>query len=231
MKSMGANQDPFNDPDAVAAYAQGPARNVPGWADMLRMTDQLLAERMPDDGTVLVVGAGGGLETRLFAKAHALWRFVGVDPAGEMLRLAHATLGPLASRVELIEGYVDAAPAGPFDAATCLLTLHFVPLEERRRMLKEIHRRLRPGAPFVVAHLSFPQSPPDERQVWLRRYSDFVASSGVDPVKAQAASEAVGSRLPIFSPHEDEDMLREAGFSNPQVFYAGLAFRGWVSHA
>ena len=58
-------------------------------------------------------------------------------------------LGPLNSLVSLHEGYIDVAPEGPFDAATCLLTLHFVPVEERRR--------LKPGAPFVVAHLSFPQ--------------------------------------------------------------------------
>ena len=222
--------DPFHDPQAVAAYAQGPARNVPGWADMLRMVDLLLAERVPDDGSVLVVGAGGGLELRRFADAHPKWRLVGIDPSSEMLKLAKATLGPLASRAELHEGYVDAAPAGPFDGAACLLTLHFVAIEERRRMLKEIRRRLRPEAPLVVAHLSFSQAP-GERDAWLQRYAAFIASSGVEPAKAQAAAHAVGARLPILSPEQDESMLREAGFSNPQLFYAGLAFRGWVGYA
>jgi len=140
---------PFHDPQAVAAYAEGPARNVPGWADMLRMADLLLAERAPEDGTILVVGAGGGLELKRFAGAHPAWRFVGVDPSGEMLKLARATLGPLASRVDLHEGYVDSAPAGPFDGATCLLTMHFVAFEERQRMLEQIRRRLRPKAPLV----------------------------------------------------------------------------------
>ena len=227
---MSEQQDPFNDPDAVAAYAEVPARNVPGWADMLRMVDLLLAECVPHDGRVLVVGAGGGLELKRFAQAHPGWSFVGVDPAHEMLKLARSTLGPLASRVDFHEGYVDAAPAGPFDAATCLLTLHFVPAEERRRMLQEIRRRLRPGAPFVVAHLSFPQAP-GERPAWLGRYAAFVASSGVDPAKVRAAAEAVGSRLPILAPEEDEAMLRAAGFSGVQLFYAGFAFRGWVSYA
>ena len=222
--------DPFHDPQAVAAYAQGPARNVPGWADMLRMVDLLLAERVPDDGSVLVVGAGGGLELRRFADAHPKWRLVGIDPSSEMLKLAKATLGPLASRAELHEGYVDAAPAGPFDGATCLLTLHFVAIEERRRMLKEIRRRLRPEAPLVVAHLSFSQAA-GERDAWLQRYAAFIASSGVEPAKARAAAQAVGARVPILAPGQDETVLRGAGFSNPQLFYAGLAFRGWVGYA
>jgi len=221
---------PFHDPQPVAAYAQGPARNVPGWADMLRMADLLLAERAPDDGTILVVGAGGGLELKRFAGAHPAWRFVGVDPSGEMLKLARATLGPLASRADLHEGYVDSAPAGPFDGATCLLTMHFVAFEERQRMLEQIRRRLRPKAPLVIAHLSFPQAA-DERETWLQRYAAFVASSGIEPAKARAGAQAVGSKLPVLSPEQDEALLREAGFSNPQLFYAGFAFRGWVSYA
>lgn len=221
---------PFTDPASVSTYAQGPARNVPGWSDMLRMADLLLAERVPDDGHVLVVGAGGGLELQRFAESHPGWRFTGVDPAAEMLKLARATLGSLAARVDFHEGYVDGAPTGPFDAATCLLTMHFVQPQDRRRLLQEVHRRLRPHAPFVLAHLSFPQSP-QERTTWLARYAAFLASSGVDPAKTRTAAEAVGSRLTILSPDEDEAMLRDAGFSGVQLFYAGFAFRGWVAYA
>ena len=222
--------DPFNDPQAVAAYAEGPARNVPGWADMLRMSELLLAEHAAADARVLVVGAGGGLELKRFAQAHAAWRFVGVDPAREMLSLARATLGPLADRVELHEGYVDTAPAGPFDGATCLLTMHFVPRAQRLRTLEQIRRRLRPRAPFVMAHLSFAQTPA-ERDAWLERYAAFIASSGVDPEKARAGAQAVGTRLEILSPEEEEALLVQVGFSDVQLFYAGFAFRGWVAHA
>lgn len=150
--------NPFADPQAVARYADGPPRLVPGFADLQRMTTLLLAERVPDDARVLVLGAGGRLELKAFADARPGWRFDGVDPAAEMLKLAEATLGPLASRARLHQGYIDAAPEGPFDAATCLLTLHFMPPEQWRRTVVGVHRRLKPGAPFVIAHLSFPQS-------------------------------------------------------------------------
>lgn len=227
---MTAPLHPFDNPEAVAAYAEGPARNVPGWADMLRMSELLLAEHAVPDARILVVGAGGGLELKRFADAHADWRFVGVDPAPEMLSLAQATLGPLAGRVELHEGYVDTAPAGPFDGATCLLTMHFVPHAERLRTLEQIRGRLRPGAPFVMAHLSFAQTPA-ERDVWLGRYAAFIASSGVEPKKARAGAQAVGSRLQILSPEQEEATLAQAGFSHVQLFYAGFAFRGWVARA
>lgn len=221
---------PFADPNAVARYAEGPPRLVPGFADLHRMTTLLLTERAPDDARVLVLGAGGGLEMKAFADARPGWRFDGVDPAAEMLKLAEATLGPLASRARLHQGTIDAAPEGPFDAASCLLTLHFLPHEERRRTVKEVHRRLKPGAPFVVAHLSFPQSG-GERALWLSRYAAFAASSGVEAGKAKGASAAIDAQLPILTPDQDETILRDAGFSNIGLFYAGFTFRGWVAYA
>lgn len=220
----------FTDPQAVARYAEGPVRQVPGFHALQQMTALLLAERVPHEGRVLVLGAGGGLELKAFADAQPGWRFVGVDPSAEMLNLASATLGPLASRVELREGYIDTAPAGPFDGATCLLTLHFLTAEERLHALKELARRLKPCAPLVVAHHSFPQGE-GEKMRWLDRYAAFAAASGVSSSNTKNAASAIGSRLPLLSPEQDAALLQEAGFGGIELFYAAFTFRGWVAYA
>jgi tRNA (cmo5U34)-methyltransferase len=222
--------DAFSDPQAVARYAEGPPRLVPGFADLQRMIALLLAERAPDDARVLVLGAGGGLEIKAFAEARPGWSFDGVDPSAEMLDLARLTLGPLTTRARLHHGLIDSAPEGPFDGATCILTLHFVEREERLRTLKEVRRRLKPGAPFAAAHFSFPQGEGD-RDVWLARYAAFAVSSGVEPSQADKARSMIAARLPILAPEEDEQLLRDAGFGDVSLFYAGFAFRGWVAHA
>lgn len=221
---------PFSDPQSVARYAEGPPRFVPGFSDLHRMTTILLGERAPRDARVLVLGAGGGLELKALAEAHPTWTFDGVDPAAEMLKQAVRTLGPLAPRARLHEGYIDDAPEGPFDAATCLLTLHFLAPEERRRTAGEIRKRLKPGAPFVAAHSSFPQGE-DERALWLSRYAAFAIASGADPALAQKARAAVAAHLNIFTPEQDEKILRDAGFSDVSLFYAAFTWRGWVASA
>ena len=219
----------FSDPEAVARYAEGPVRLVPGFDSLQRMATLLLSESVPAAGRVLVLGAGGGLELKKFAENHPDWQFVGVDPSAEMLKLAQATLGPLAARVELHEGYIDTAPEGPFDAATCLLTLHFIPAEERLRTLKEIGRRLLPGAPLIVAHHSFPQSPAEKAR-WLKRYAAYAVDSGVPAADAERAITAIGSKLPVLAPEDDEALLRAAGFDTVELFYAGFSFKGWVAY-
>lgn len=223
-------QNMFSDPEAVARYAEGPRRFVPGFEALHRMTAILLAERAPADATVLVLGAGGGLELKALAEAHEGWRFVGVDPAGPMLDLARRTMGPMAPRAKLIEGYVEAAPEGPFDAGTCLLTLHFLDQAARLSTLREIRRRLRPGAPFVAAHSSFPQDR-DARATWLLRYAAFAVASGADAEMAKGAREAVAANLHLLSPQDDEALLRDSGFSGVEMFYAAFSWRGWIAYA
>ena len=204
-------------------------RQVPGFHGLQRMAGLLLAERVPEDGRILVLGAGGGLELKAFAEAYPGWRFCGVDPSAEMLALAGQTLGPLAERVEMHEGYIDTAPSGPFDGAACLLTLHFIPEDERRRTVAEIHRRLVPGAPLVVAHHSVPQEEAEKLR-WLGRYAAFAAASGIPLQEANKAVAAMAERLPLLSPEQDEAVLRDAGFTDIALFYAGFTFRGWVGY-
>jgi tRNA (cmo5U34)-methyltransferase len=227
MRSMLAS---FNDPEAAKRYGDGPRRFVPGLADLYRMTAILLAERATRDARVLVLGAGGGLELRALVDAQPGWRFVGVDPAAAMLDEARRVLGPETARVDFCEGYIDDAPEGPFDAATCFLTLHFLEAEERTRTVRELHRRLRPGAPFVAAHSSFPQGE-GARALWLSRYAAFARASGADPDQVEKMRAAVDAHLPALDPEQDEAVLRHAGFSEISLFYVGLIWRGWIGYA
>lgn len=220
----------FSNPEAVAKYTDGPRRFVPGFTDLHRMTGILIAEHAPRDAKVLVLGAGGGLELKALAEAHPHWTFVGVDPAEPMLDLAKRTLGPMSERVELVHGYIEDAPAGPFDAATCLLTLHFLPPDERRRTVRDIHARLKPGAPFVAAHSSFPQDA-RQREPWLSRYAAFAIASGTDPEQANSARAAVAASLNTLSPEHDEAILRDAGFWDVNMFFAAFTWRGWIARA
>ncbi|WP_337245408.1 class I SAM-dependent methyltransferase [Luteimonas sp. gir] len=219
---------PFDDPSAVASYATTTPTKVPGLADLHRMTTLLLAEGAPAQAQVLVVGAGGGLELAAMAEAQPGWHFTGVDPSRPMLDLAQRAVVPFADRVMLLAGTVEQAPAGPFDAATCLLTLHFLDRASRLRTLREIHGRLRPGARLVVAHHA---PPPDDAARWLARSAAFADRAGRAPEAAIATGRTMAARLPWLSPEDEEALLREADFSAVALFYAAFSFRGWVATA
>lgn len=219
----------FSDPHAIAGYTEGAMQKVPGLLDMQRMARLLLEERLPADGTVLVLGAGGGMELLAFAEAQAGWHFHGIDPSAPMLDMARQRLGPLASRVAFTEGYIDDAPEEVCDGAACLLTLHFLPAEQRLHTLKTMRRRLKPGAPLVVAHHSYPQDDAQKGR-WLQRFAAFSASSGIALDVAHTV-DSMARLLPALSPEQDVALLHEAGFGTVELFYAAFSFRGWVAYA
>lgn len=219
---------PFSEPASVAGYADRTHRLVPGLSGLHQMTGVLLAEAAPVDARILVVGAGGGMELAVMATMQPTWRFDGVDPSSEMLAIAATNLGPLASRVSWHEGYVDTAPEGPFDGATALLVLHFLPREARLRTLCDIHRRLKPGAPLIVAHHSYP-SEADQQRRWLRRFVAYSEVSGTRVPDADATIATMQRSLPALPPEEDAKLLSLAGFQDVELFYAGFTFRGWVA--
>lgn len=227
---MEVKQAVATDPGDTASYAERVARQVPVLHDLHRMAGLLLAERMPDTGRVLVLGAGGGLELRAFARARPGWRFDGVDPSPGMIAQAWGVLGEDGDRITFHQGYIDDTPEGPFDGATCLLTLHFLPREERLRTLRQLHRRLRPGAPFVMAHHSFPLAD-GQQDLWLRRNAAWMISGGMPEAQAMAGMTTMKERLPVLPPEEDAAILSAAGFSDVQLFYAAFTFKGWVARA
>lgn len=221
--------NPFSNPSAVAEYASETPLKVPGLSDLHRMVTLLLSERAPRDARILVAGAGGGLELKVMAEAQPDWTFTGVDPSGVMLDAARKTVGPHADRIDLIQGTVADVRVEPFDGATCLLVLHFLDRAARLQTLKDIHRRLRPGAHLVVAHHSYPDG--GEIRRWLSRSAAFADRTGINPTRAAASAATMAERLPILSTSQEEALLREAGFQDVELFYAAFSFRGWVASA
>ncbi|GGO92142.1 class I SAM-dependent methyltransferase [Stakelama pacifica] len=220
----GSSDLPFSDPKAVANYVEQTPRKVPGLFDLHRMAHVLLTERLGREARLLVLGAGGGMELRALAAAEPDWRFTGVDPSEAMLAIAAQLTESHRDRIDLVPGYIEDAPAGPFDGALCLLTLHFLEAGERLRTLRQIARRLRPDAPFIVAH----HSPPDRDDAarWFARSAAFARADPRDP-EAQASAQQMAERLPFLTAAEDEALLGEAGFHAIELFYTALSFRGW----
>ncbi|WP_240608161.1 class I SAM-dependent methyltransferase [Pararhodobacter oceanensis] len=209
-------------------YAARTERLVPGLYDVYRMAGVLLAECVSPSGRVLVLGAGGGLELNAFLEMQPGWHFDGIDPSAEMLNQARVTLGDHSQRVSFTQGYIDDAPDGPFDGATCLLTLHFLPQDERLHTLQQIARRLRSGAPLVVMHHSVPEGA--DRDMWLRRNAAMMISHGMPRQQAAQSVETFNTRLPILAPQQDQALLAAAGFTDIQLFYAAFTFKGWVGY-
>ncbi|MCI4644482.1 MAG: class I SAM-dependent methyltransferase [Hyphomonadaceae bacterium] len=222
----------FADPENAKRYGAGsPAMFLPGFSVMHALTAQMLAETTPPDGKVLVLGAGGGLEVAAFAEREPGWHFTAVDPSPEMLAVGRENLNAFADRIDWIDAYIPDAPAGPFDAATCLLTLHLIADDgEKLQALKAIRARLKPGGAFVVVDNCNAKDTPDF-DVQMDRFIEQARRSGV-PADLLGMVRQNNTEKGEMIPEEREvDLLTEAGFRDIHLIFAALSWRGWVARA
>ena len=213
-------------------YERGPRWFVPGYDASHVMAAVLLHDRIGEQGHIMVVGAGGGVELSVFASECPGWKFTAVDPSAEMLRQAKAKLDSVgaANRVTWVQGEVEKSLKGPFDAATSFLALNFVDVDRRLAILRDIHARLKKDAPFLIIDgCSDKNSPRYDDD--LRVYAAFARRNGAPADLVQRAVEMQRDNLHGVLPEREVALLSEAGFVDARLFYAGLSVFGWIARA
>ena len=208
---------------------------IPGYEALHRKTVVRLAERVPDDARILVVGAGGGFELEAFARMKPDWRFFALDPSAGMLGLARNRIESTGAveRVDWLQGTIAEIPRENFDAATCFFTLHCIPDDgSKLDALRAIHACLKKGAPFTLADNCIGPGR-KQREKLLPRFRDYAILSGADPALAETARQANFEQLKStgVTPRREKKLLRKAGFGKLDLYYAGLSWRGWICRA
>jgi len=214
-------------------YEQGPRWFIPGYDASHAMAAVLLRDRIGEQGQILVLGAGGGVELSVFARECEGWTFTGVDPSARMLALARQKVEAVgaAQRVALIQGYIEDAPKQKFDAATAFLVLAFVPDDGRRlRALREIRARLKPGAPFLMIN-GCTEMNSERFEEDLRLYAAAARRNGAPVEMVERAVRMQREELSFVPREREEELLAEAGFSGVRLFYVGLWIFGWIATA
>lgn len=134
-------------------YEKGIRRTLPSYDAMLRLIQTFYHSTLPDKADMLIVGAGSGNEILQLADGRPDWSFTGIDPSESMLSIAKERLHTLPNTLSFHQGTIlgTQLPSIKYDAASCVLVLHFIlGYEEKLSTLEEIARHLKPGAPFVL---------------------------------------------------------------------------------
>lgn len=224
-------------PMPVALYEQMVARVMVGYDLLFTLTGCVLRALAQPNLDLLVVGAGGGAELERFLPDNPDWRLTGVDPSQDMLALAEAKAARLgvSARARLVRGTVAELPDDArFDAATCLLVLHFLPDDGKAALLAGIRAHLRPGAPLLLANgvpvSTEPDLEADLRGAW-QQYGELM---GMPAEEMAATITRLTAPQPSMATAERyEELLRQAGFTRTVRFFEvlGGGITGWIARS
>jgi tRNA (cmo5U34)-methyltransferase len=218
---------------SVSQYDASIRLYTAAYEPMFTMAYACIRSQVSDDARLLIVGAGTGMEICIFGQRSPGWAMTGVDPSGDVLAIAKRKIDEkrLSNPVTLFKGYMDDLPETRyFDAATCILVLHFFPDDGSKLwLLESIGRRLKSGSPFVLVDgFGVKESATFKRT--MAAWKTFVKTRGVDPQRVEDAFRGqLLNRLQYVSEERIEALLDEAGFEKPARFYTGFLYGGWMT--
>ncbi|BBN83889.1 SAM-dependent methyltransferase [Pseudoalteromonas sp. A25] len=214
--------------DEALNYDQRITRLVPGYELLHELTAAQLKTLLPDEATILVVGAGTGKDIIELAQINPLWHFIAQDISEDMLAIADrnfTNLG-LSSRVTIVNGPLT--PTGEhIDAALCLLVLHFLPDDgDKEALLKAIRSQLPHKAPFFLADLIAPETE-------FERESQLFACRqlGLTEVGEQRMRHNLHHEFYPLDRMRLSELLAQTGFDTPHHYFKALGFTGVVCRA
>jgi tRNA (cmo5U34)-methyltransferase len=219
----------FDDDDYAARVEQF----IPGRRAIFAIVEAAFLELLGGGpAKILVVGAGGGEEILRLGAENPSWSFVGVDTYEPMVELARRRLAgtPVAARSVVHAIPVAELDDKEFDAATCVLTAHFVPDDgSKLAFFEAIRARLKPGAPLaIVDGVGVNGEPQTEllRRIWKRH-----ALRNGAPEDAVAKNAENLERVAMVSVGRQEELMTAAGFNGVVPIFRGLAIKGWLAFA
>ncbi|MBF0169370.1 MAG: class I SAM-dependent methyltransferase [Alphaproteobacteria bacterium] len=231
MTDEGGIKEHFHDQRAKR-YDETVRKVIPGYETLHAMAQFLLEGILKPDAHLLIVGCGTGEEIERLASHHPGWRFTGIDPSQAMLDQARERLESknLLKRCELLCTKAESLdPALRFDAATCLLVMHFLPDDGAKAgLLSAIASHLKPEAPLLLADLHG-ASDTDRFARLLAAWTRWQLAHGVDPVEVEKGLKHVARDVHFVPETRLFKLLHQAGFGSVEHFHQAFLFGGWLA--
>lgn len=221
-----------NPPVATNEYDTMIQMALPGYEVMHNMALSVLRANIPEKANLLIVGAGSGMELVKFSQGNSQWQMLGVDPSSNMLSIAQNKIDEhgLSERIKLFAGYThDLNTTSLYDAATCILVMHFLPDDgSKLALLKNISQHLKSSATFILVDI-FGEKETDEFEKMISIIKVYWEQMGMNPEKRMEGLETIKKGVVPISEMRVVELLQQAGFGNILRFYTGLWVGGWVA--
>lgn len=116
----------------------------------------------------------------------------------------------------------------PAAATLCVLTLQFVPIEYRQRVLRDVWRSTKPGGALLLVEKVLGATA-DLDALFVRTYYDLKGANGYSPQQIERKRLSLEGVLVPVTTRMNEELLRGAGFGEVDLFWCWSNFRGWIA--
>ena len=225
----------FNE-EVATVFEDMLARSIPNYADMRRVVTDVstwLLDRAGNDAQVVDIGCSRGSALRpIVDRVGVRAKYVGLEISDPMIDAAVEEFVGWESFVriekwDLREGLPEFLR--PSTVALSVLTLQFVPIEYRQRLLGDIAANLIPGVGGLVLVEKVLGSSPALQEIETDIYHDLKRGNGYTQEAIDRKRYSLEGRLVPLTAAFNEELLRGAGFRDVDCIWSWANFRGWLA--
>jgi len=216
------------DSDVAEVFDDMLARSIPGY-DEMRYVTTLLGERfVGDPGRVVDLGASRGeAVARVLEAGHELATVAAVEVSPPMAEAARDRLGDFPNaEVSELDLRTDYPGLSAVDLVLCVLTLQFVPIEHRWRLLGSAYASLRTGGALILIEKVLGGAPWSDALL-SEAYYERKRVLGYSEEEIDRKRLALEGVLVPVTAELNETMLEAAGFDVEPIWRC-MNFAGWL---
>lgn len=220
------------DADVTAAFDDMLARSIPQYEVMRKACFDVGSKFVTPNTTVLDLGCSRGEALAAFVERFgACNSFVGVEVSQPMLTAFK----------EKFRGLIDAGivkaknsdlrkeyPPVRASLTLCVLTLQFVPIEHRLKVVSNMHKHATEGGAVVLVEKILGSSA-DLDSAFAGVYYDMKKTNGYTQDQIDRKKMSLEGVLVPVTAKWNEELLRGAGFSQVDCFWRWMNFAAWVA--
>lgn len=205
------------------------ARSVPQYHTMREAVRRVGRSFVREGSSVVDLGCSRGEALApLVEEFGQRCRFVACEVAEPMLQAARVRFASypsvLVERVDLRTDYPDVSDAS---LTLGVLTLQFVPINYRQRIIDDAFAATIPGGALVLVEKVLGDGALDD--LFVRAYHETKELAGYSATEVERKRLALEGVLVPITARWNEQLLERAGFRRVDCFWRWLNFAGWVA--
>jgi len=201
-------------------------RSIPQYDVMRDSVTSIVTKYLPETGALLDLGCSRGETIASVIKHRTESSFVGIDISEPMLDVCRARFGDSASilNIDLRRDF----PQGKFDVVTAILSLQFIPIEYRQKVIQSSYAALETGGAMIVVEKIL-GSTAKINDVLVQSYYKLKEDNGYSHYEIERKRLSLEGVLVPVTADWNREMLRSAGFSQVECFWRWMNFAAWVA--
>jgi tRNA (cmo5U34)-methyltransferase len=218
-------------PETAAVFDDMLERSVPMYAEIQRMIGELVSDFAVDGTNVIDLGCSTCRTFRVLENLEKDVLFVGVDDSAAMLARAEEELTQAGFKRRYELRHQDLHKGLVIDNASVVilsLTLQFVRPLFRERIIQTIFEGLNhQGCLILVEKVLSPDTLIN--RLFIKHYHEFKRRNGYSDTEISQKREALENVLVPYRLRENEELLRNAGFTCVEIFFKWYNFYAVVA--